>query len=467
MKGLFTLVFIFLLSTICLAQNEKYFENGKLKSNIPTEELSKLMNEKYEAGEFREVLQISDTLLKREPFNNDFLEIKIYTEANLSLHNEAIADAKRVRSNKNAAADFIALIPSELSMPPGEIAEIYYKAAIEYAPEAGLAYIFYADDLISIEQPQLSKAKEYAKKGWNLLSEKRKEMLIPIYCDVLFQTGEKPTAYQLMGNHLENNSAYDISQIELYFSWFRKDNRLKDAVVEATKLINKTENIAYYKQRCFLYFDLGERDKACSDALKIQEDDFSNEYLVYAHCSGYVYDEPANKKYTYHYRLEFYGEEYDFYVSDALVDMNKELSFHFKMTDDEETEGNLKITKEALTNAYEQQNGFESGNMTLTDKTSVWVSKKVFNELKEKGEAVMKVDPTKEATTFKIIPAFDIYGNFFATKVNGQELYIPCISAESTDGTQTIWITDNPENPMILKMSILFNIELVNIETND
>lgn len=52
----------------------------------------------------------------------------------------------------------------------------------------------------------------------------------------------------------------------------------------------------------------------------------------------------------------------------------------------------VNISKEAISTAHAQMNHFQKENIELTNKTSVWVSSEVFDQLKNKGESIMDGD---------------------------------------------------------------------------
>ena len=85
---------------------------------------------------------------------------------------------------------------------------------------------------------------------------------------------------------------------------------------------------------------------------------------------------------SYLYKVKFGEAEYDFKVTDAVVDMNTGISFHWAMNINESMNGKVDISKDALLNAHQQMNRFSAGDHHLTDQTTVWVSKEVFNQIK-------------------------------------------------------------------------------------
>ncbi len=114
--------------------------------------------------------------------------------------------------------------------------------------------------------------------------------------------------------------------------------------------------------------------------------------------------------------------------------------------------GTVTLTKEALQSATALHNYFENGELTLTDKTSVWVSQKVFADAKagrpvqldlgEDGTVVFKLDEEGGGFMPLSIDAAR-YGDLGA---------IGTILLRSADGMKTIRIKDDADAPLIVDL---------------
>lgn len=118
--------------------------------------------------------------------------------------------------------------------------------------------------------------------------------------------------------------------------------------------------------------------------------------------------------------------------------------------------GTITMTPEALASSTALHNYFEAGETTLTDKTSVWVSRKVFADAKagkpveldlgNDGKATFKLDP--EGAGF--LPLSIDYGRI----PDGNDAIggIPTLLLKTEDGGKFIRLFDNEDIPLILDM---------------
>ncbi|MCO5232753.1 MAG: hypothetical protein LC105_06975 [Chitinophagales bacterium] len=177
-----------------------------------------------------------------------------------------------------------------------------------------------------------------------------------------------------------------------------------------------------------------------------------------------IFNEVPDDGFVYEYFVNFQGSKYNFYVSNILLDMDDFTTFHYRMDNYDQTEGDINISKDATASATDLYNYFSGGEVTLDNQTSVWLSRKIFEEIKDKGKVVISTDKSSPKT-FKVIKAKNDADKYYKVLVDGEYEYIPCIQIATEDGSQEIWITDNPNNPLILKMFIGFSIELFFVNT--
>ncbi|MEI9955831.1 MAG: hypothetical protein WDM90_05860 [Ferruginibacter sp.] len=95
------------------------------------------------------------------------------------------------------------------------------------------------------------------------------------------------------------------------------------------------------------------------------------------------------------------GSVYNFTISNPKGSAATDFEFDWAMTSGNDMNGHIKITAAAMKTAIAQNNYFGPGlkNATLTDKTTVWVSQAVFNDLNKKGTAKMDVGSGEEIFT--------------------------------------------------------------------
>jgi hypothetical protein len=147
-------------------------------------------------------------------------------------------------------------------------------------------------------------------------------------------------------------------------------------------------------------------------------------------------------------------KQYNFIVRHLQIENN--IAFDWNMTSPNEMAGSLVISRYALDTATMQKNYFQDGESVLTDKTCVWVSKKVYNAMKKKkpvtinsgnGMAVLEYKG-KEDYTFKL---------------NGVEHTVKVIYGV-TKKAEKYWILDDPKNPIILKMDLGWTVKLMDVK---
>lgn len=140
-----------------------------------------------------------------------------------------------------------------------------------------------------------------------------------------------------------------------------------------------------------------------------------------------------------------------------ITNLKPDIAFNFAMTDSKNTKGNVKISAEAFQTAVKFNNYFSSGELILTDMTSVWVSKTVYSSLK-KAQDIM-VDFGDGLVNLKYIKK-----DRMTFLINGTNSLYSVIYAETESG-QKMWILDDGENPIILKMDLGWTIEIKSVES--
>jgi hypothetical protein len=158
------------------------------------------------------------------------------------------------------------------------------------------------------------------------------------------------------------------------------------------------------------------------------------------------------------YLVNFAGINYDFVV--YINSLYPNLKFNWAMNYPTRKKGDVEITKEAMDEATEQQNYFLGGSSDyLSNTTTVWVSKAIYNALKTKQPIEINADGNSEMLEY-------IRDYEYETVLNDEVIFLPTLYAESDRGNK-LWILDNPDNPIILKMVLEWNIEIGSIETKE
>ena len=425
---------------------------------VPTKLLKRQMESAFKRKKYKLVLPIADTLLKRFPKDENFFMTKMASQIMLKMDKPAIADIKKWFKNKDSAATIIAAVPSQFDFfSKKRSADIYYSYAIAWSPKNGIPYLFKAAQLADDGKPE--EAAVNGKKGYDLLNTKYKKLFVNLYATVLFNSNKKPEAYKLLEDEIAGgNNSYDI--LKDYFTFYYKDKRFQEGIDKATGYIKNDSLASYFGQRALLYNDMGNTEKACEDA-QILKNQFDNGdyYSKLFNCPQIMADVKPNKQRTYIYEVYFNDTKYDFRVSNPKVDMDNGISFKYKLTGDVGYDGTVNITKEAIATAHDQMNKFGKESIELNNKTSVWISKEVFNEFKTNGYSSINANDWEGTKEFEVVSEKNSDDSYYPITIDDEVKYVKCIKVIAKNGEE-LWINDDANNPIILKMKVDFSIEL-------
>lgn len=159
------------------------------------------------------------------------------------------------------------------------------------------------------------------------------------------------------------------------------------------------------------------------------------------------------------YNVENQNQKYDFTIT--VEEVSPSIIFKFKMSNSRRTSGKIILTKEALKSAIAQYNYFQNNEVTLTNQTTVWLSKKVWHNIKKNKKCFISTN-SGEMNLKELDWVKDENYNLL---LNGEELAansLYCITKDSN--AYKYWILDDPSNPLILRMELNFTIELKEIK---
>jgi hypothetical protein len=156
------------------------------------------------------------------------------------------------------------------------------------------------------------------------------------------------------------------------------------------------------------------------------------------------------------YDVKYLETKYQFIVK--IINLKPDVVFSWEMTEPQNSKVKVNMSKEALATALKQNNFFKSGELFLTDMTTVWISKKVFSSLKK--EKPILIDLLNEEANLKFVKLEK--KTFLIDGIKTKNIEV--IYAE-TDLNQKYWILDSPEFPIILKMDLGWSIDLKSVET--
>jgi hypothetical protein len=159
------------------------------------------------------------------------------------------------------------------------------------------------------------------------------------------------------------------------------------------------------------------------------------------------------------YEVNYYGDIYNFIVHIKKFG-DDGIEFDYSMNNETNISGSMKIVKDAFESSKTQYNYFSGGPLTLTDQTSVWLSKKVFAELiSESGKSTISSDGGSTETEIQNIGAFhdfELYNTTSNTTFND----VSYLYATNEDESEKYWINFSKYNPLILGMDLGWTIWL-------
>lgn len=171
--------------------------------------------------------------------------------------------------------------------------------------------------------------------------------------------------------------------------------------------------------------------------------------------------------YQLNYNLAYGEERYQFIVD--VKQLHPDLTFKYTMTNKKYTSGFITITEQALDSADIEKNTFGGGSDTLKDnQITVWFSKAMFNSLIENDTAVFDGDRSvwgSNKSTF-----FNAGKTYYDYELNGVPRRLEVIVVYEEVGEnkrpKSFWVLNNPNNPLIIKMDVGWEIWLKEVNHN-
>lgn len=143
------------------------------------------------------------------------------------------------------------------------------------------------------------------------------------------------------------------------------------------------------------------------------------------------------------YAVNFMGQQYDFNLT--VTSREKGVAFDYTLTDERKTSGSVNISQEAMATAHRQNNYFAGGAMQLKQATTLWISDKVYKELKE-GKTT--IDLGNGAEELVLIEKMKMN-----VTIGGKTKSVKVLYAK-TEIDNKFWIMDDKVDHLILKMEI-------------
>ncbi len=436
----------------------------KLSDSTLYKQIQKLITE----SKYEEAIKICNVLHARNVKDSNVILVRSSLKARLGKDDEAIADIKKFILNKDTAANIISYLPILAEFNKNEKSgELYYKAAIAYSPKLGLPYFFYGGELS--DKGEHAKALEYANIGFPLLSKFERQNFISSYAKLFYAANFKNDAYKILDSVIKINTN-DVEVNTTYLFFLREDQRYEEAISMADRLFAKDSVEDYLFARFRIYKKMDNSIMMCKDAALLEHYFKGYDGLaLQSKCVDKKAEIFPTSTTSYVYLVETPKSVYNFTITNPKVAMDSGISFNWKMGIPVNKEGKVIISKEAVNSAYAQLNNFGAKDVYTTDRTSVWISNAVYNQIKMDGKTFIKsgndegktflVDKNVENLSVESIIDMDYETNFRVGWVN-------LIHIKSEDGIEEYWINDDPKNPIIVKMILApFSITLKEIKT--
>ncbi len=161
------------------------------------------------------------------------------------------------------------------------------------------------------------------------------------------------------------------------------------------------------------------------------------------------------------YAVEAYGQTYDFIVSLNDYDYERGIDFNYEMTNENNTKGHVKITKNGKNESTKYINYFKGGELKLSNASSVWLSYKNFMDMPQ-NKTTMQMDDAAPETFYKP-EKNEVFHDII---VKGEKKIIVGFiinNAADGSGNKTLWVHNISANTLIIKMDLGFTIQLKEI----
>ncbi|MFK7748286.1 MAG: hypothetical protein AB8B65_07850 [Kordia sp.] len=161
-----------------------------------------------------------------------------------------------------------------------------------------------------------------------------------------------------------------------------------------------------------------------------------------------------------YYEVQAGDEKWNFDLN--INHFGNSISFDYDLGD---ASGTISIDEKALKESTNLYNYFGNGYKRLTEKTTVWVSKKMFKDLKSGKPVAIGLGNSDSEKELFTLTGKETYS--FGNKEDGVPYNIPVLIVATKDAKKEIWIADDSNNRLIVMMKLDFRIDLVNYKEYD
>lgn len=158
------------------------------------------------------------------------------------------------------------------------------------------------------------------------------------------------------------------------------------------------------------------------------------------------------------YDVNASGKKYKYIIT--IKKLGDEIAFDWTMTEPVNKKGSVAISTNAVSMADALSNYFTEGESKLEKETSVFISRKIFNDVSSTSEASIKVNGASDTTTVlsNTISEFNFNLNGNLVAVPGWELQ------GGSEIKYTIDVIESTKFPLIVRMDLGWTIQLAEIK---
>ncbi len=427
------------------------------------------INQHFYDGEYSKLIPKAVVYLKQNPNDTIIVVRKAISHIALKQNEEGFGQVEAFFKPVDSASKFLSVIalnfPNDAS---GEHGLACADEAIRFAPANPWGY--FAQGAIEQDLGNDEKALAAAEKMYGLLKlEDDYVYLGALYPEVLSGNKQYDKAIQVLD---ELNKKYPKQEqiLQTYTRVYYQSQQYEKAIKWLDEIIKLLpEETKYVHRKILVKSEMGKTAEACTEAEALIAKDDTYDFLRYrCKCPDYFARPSIAGFKTATWKVEYAGSSYDFIISNPTGSTASDFEFDWSMTSSEGNNGHIKITKDAMATAALQNNRFGPSlkNAVFTDKTTVWVSQAVINDLINKRKAKMDTGEGEEEFTVVESTADNWDKNDFDSKVKikGEEKYLNTLHVKNSDGSHQLWILNDPANPLIVKMELGWSIVLDSIE---
>lgn len=417
----------------------------------------------FDEENYKQAIQKSIIHLKK--WKSDTL-VKHYQLCSYFMTNQttiAMQEAKTFYVGNDSLAETLSVLPYYVTYSDSvrnKLLKLIVPEALKLKPKSSL--VNYLQAIVYINQADFENAEKSLKisveNSDNLKDKISKKCLI---ARLRYEEKSKTEGEEYF-NQLFKEYGNDTLVLEAYVNSTHYKNEFEKALSKIDLLIdNKKNKGKITHKKIMILEEMGKKDEACNVAESLCKTDTFYEYLYSdINCSKHCYNQSIKtmNKASWLVTTSSY-DEYFFEIELFQKDLNNQIGYKWSMSNDESQTGTLYMSKEALMDGHAQHNYYYGGGVdSLVDRTSVWLSKEVFEQILKDSTVLIDCGIGFGDERFNLVKN-EINNRDFERfndpiMVNGVKKYVSCLHIISEDETKHYWILNNAENPIIIKMDL-------------